>query len=425
MNVLTTGAPTALMILTRDVPSSPENGRGRTLSFIHSALAAGGVIHVFRLTSLLERRTIGRFIGVGWAWLFSIVRLRPIPLQVLLFHDSRNRKRLIDEVNRLKPLAVYIDGVRCGLSAEWLRREFPEIRMICDFDDLLSRRMDVLSKTGQRISLGYMKTLAPSWVQTYILDGLLGSLVLAYERRALRSMENRVRASCDAVVLVSSVEASHLREISPTPLVEAIPPVVDVRQNMDGLPVIERFAFVGSDRLLQNRLSIDYLLNLWERDSPTLHLQIFGKQERPLRAVPNVDFKGFVADVADAYSKGTVVLAPSFLSGGVKTKVLEAMSFGVIPIGTQTTFEGIDAPTDALIFSDEKLQAFVRDPSLFRTMLEEAGRHAIHAAAANHSPERLGERWRRLVWPKFDQASISIERTGAAIDHPCEPVPVK
>lgn len=396
-------AARVLMVCTREIPDNAESGRERTMAFIRGALAAGGHVDTLRLTSLLEDRSIRRAAEAVLAGLWGLLRGRPVPLQSLLFHDRRFGQRLVAAVASLQPSAVYFDGVRSGMHAPELRNRFARLRLVCDFDDLMSRRMQMLAAARQPISMGYLKKLVPGWVQRHVLDGLLGRALQTYEQRALQGAERRIMAACDKVVLVSAVDAAHLRADWPQAPVVVIPPVMPPMAPgaaSDSAPLqVRRFVFIGSDTLLQNRQSIEFLVALWKRVLPRTPLHIFGKQSGTYDPVPGLQFHGFIADLAAAYEPGSVLLAPSFLGGGVKTKVLEAMSYGVVPIGTHVTFEGIEAQTQGLVFEAGEWAALVSNPEQWRQRLEFEGRRAIGQAARAHSLPVLSARWRSVVWP--------------------------
>lgn len=369
------------------------------MAFIRTALLQSGRVDTLRLTSVLEDRSWRRFISAGVAGLWGALCGRSVPLQALLFHDSAFGRHLVAEVARLQPSTVYFDGVRSGQYATALRKRFPQLRLVCDFDDLMSRRMHELAAARQPISMGYLNKLVPVWVQRHLLDGVVGRAVKAYELRALRGAERRIGTACDAVVLVSSVEAAQLREELPQCNVVAIPPAMPTVQRQPGPLRIGRFVFIGSDTQLQNRQAIEYLVALWKHVCTLTPLYIYGKQSASYGDVPGVTFTGFVADVASAYEEGSVLLAPSFLRGGVKTKVLEAMAYGVVPVGTQITFEGIEAPTEGLVIKSEEWAAFVSQPEAWQQRLDTAGSQAIAAAMQAHSVGVLSARWRAVVWP--------------------------
>lgn len=389
--------PRVLMVVTRDVPARAESGRERTMCFIKEALASSAEVEVMRLHSVLERRSAKRMMMLLWTALLGLLTARPVPLQTLLFHASGYVGELDAAIRRFQPDSVYFDGVRSGSYALRLRSRYPQLHLVCDFDDLMSRRIEVLAERRQPISMGYLKRLVPGWVQKHLLDGIVARAIQAYEHRALRSLEKRIAGACGSVVLVSSVDAGHMRMHCPDALVEVIPPFMDVYRPLQELNEIRRFIFIGSDSLLQNRLTIEYLLAAWKRLAPDIDLHIFGKQTGNYQAMERVIFRGFVDSVADAYEEGSVLLAPSFLGGGVKTKVLEAFSHGVVPVGNETTFEGIDADCRGLAMNERQLDALIRQPEEWISELSAAAAIAIRGVMTNHAASLLAERWRNLV----------------------------
>lgn len=56
----------------------------------------------------------------------------------------------------------------------------------------------------------------------------------------------------------------------------------------------------------------------------------------------NVSFEGYVNDVDPYYLEAAAVIAPIFSGSGMKTKTVEAMSFGKTIIGTDEAFVGIE-----------------------------------------------------------------------------------
>lgn len=398
--------PRVLMVVTRDIPEKGENGRERTMRFIKHSLSAGGIIETFRLDSVLECPSLQRLLAISMSAFYGILRGQPIPLQTLLFLSPRYFGELQKAVEHLQPETVYFDGVRSGIYALALRRSYPCLNLVCDFDDLMSLRMKVLAKRRQPISVGNLKKFIPVWVQRYILDGIIVRAIQAYEHRALRSIENRIGLACNKVVLVSSVDAEHFRLQCPSAQVEVIAPFVEVQRHSCELDEIQRFIFIGTDSLLQNRLTIEYLLAAWQRLRPKINLHIFGKQSGDYASVPGVVFRGFIDDLADAYLPGSVLLAPSFVSGGVKTKVLEAISYGVVPIGNHTTFEGIDADCSRITLSEQQFDSLVCAPEQWMDVVNSFGMAVVSDVANNHDSQVLGARWRICVWPSESVSNL-------------------
>jgi glycosyltransferase involved in cell wall biosynthesis len=372
------------------------------MCFIRRALADGGTIETLRLHSALEKRTLARLLSLCWSALLGVLRGHPVPLQTLLFHAPEYASELEQAIRRFGTDTVYFDGVRSGLYAIALRRRHAGLNLVCDFDDLMSRRMEVLAQRRQPISMGYLKKLVPGWVQRHVLDGVVARAIQAYEHRALRDLEERIARVCNKVVLVSSVDAAHLREQQPDVPVEVIPPFMEAQRPVLPINQIARFIFIGADSLLQNRLTIEYLVALWQRLQPSMELHIFGKQSGNYPETKGVVFHGFVDDVADAYAHGSVLLAPSFVGGGVKTKVLEAFSYGIVPVGTDATFEGIQADCRRLTLNEEQLKDLICNPQNWASLINMAGAEAARDISVNHGAQLLAERWRHIVWPMTD-----------------------
>jgi glycosyltransferase involved in cell wall biosynthesis len=159
------------------------------------------------------------------------------------------------------------------------------------------------------------------------------------------------------------------------------------------------FVFVGSDSLLQNRLSIEFLVDLWRTTRPERPLQIIGRMTRPWPETPGVRFEGFVADLAEIYRNDVVALSPSFVEGGIKTKVLEALGYGTLAVGNALTFEGMGCDPGPLAMSAGELAAFVGDPGPRLPALLEAGTALRRCIESRTSPEAIEGAWAAIVTP--------------------------
>lgn len=388
-----------LMVCSREVPDNPSTGREKTLNFIKSCLGESGVVELFVVESILARRSFSDAVAAGFSWCMGIVSGKYIPIQTLLFSSRASEKRLVEALGRMQPTTVYLDGVRVGRYAFAIRRKFPRVRIVCDFDDLMSRRFRVWKEKKLPISLGYMGKLLPKYVAKAISRGCLARLLISYEAKALALEEARLSDTLDSIVLVNSMEASFLRERFPSKAVLAIPPVIGYLREFREIDSISRFVFVGSDFLAQNRLTIDYLIDLWEKLKPSVDLHIVGRQTRKYRVSNRVIFDGFVDDLNSVYMGGTVVLAPAFVEGGVKTKILEAIGYGIVPVGNGLSFEGVRGNWNGLALTEKQLLGLLKEPSFWISHLNQNGATFYIGVVDEHSRERLGCEWRNVIWP--------------------------
>jgi glycosyltransferase involved in cell wall biosynthesis len=155
--------------------------------------------------------------------------------------------------------------------------------------------------------------------------------------------------------------------------------------------------FIGSDTQLQNRLSIDYLLGLWKRLAPRTPLVVYGCMVREYDAVPNVRFAGFAPSHDDVYTSGSIAMCPAFLGGGIKSKVLEAISHGCPPVGNATAYEGLGFQDASLAMSEADLERFVTDPSGSLDAVFDAAAEFAAYCEAHYSVIAFATRWRNLL----------------------------
>ena len=374
-------------------------GRSPTVRSILMAMHRLGPIEEYVLSTVLEPRAVGSIARAGaWA-LDSIVRRRPLSLQTVLFADSSKNRALADMLVGGDPDVIYLDGVRTFPLFLELERRRPR-RIIVDFDDLMSRRMAEFGSTGV-VPLGYVGKSLPGWVRALANPQALGRAVLGYERSMLAAVERLMTARSDGVVLVSSVDAALLTEgLSPAARakVMVIPPCVDIVQPVPPAGATPRFVFIGSDRQSQNRLTIGYLHALWDRLRPSAQLIIAGPMVGEWAPLPNVVFSGWIENTADLYAPGSIMITPSFIRGGIKTKVLQAFAHGCPAVGNDATFEGMGLEGYPFCFNtDDQLRDFIADLPQQADRLHEAAVAGQQYLRERFSREGFEGAWKRAL----------------------------
>jgi glycosyltransferase involved in cell wall biosynthesis len=119
--------------------------------------------------------------------------------------------------------------------------------------------------------------------------------------------------------------------------------------------------------------------------------------------VAGVHFNGFAESLDEVYAPGSILLAPAFLSGGVKTKVIEALASGVMAVGNSRTFEGLGLDSCSLAMDESDIRKFIADPA---SHIDELSRST--AKAHRYLRELLGEPAVRARWA----AAIGIVPAG-------------
>jgi glycosyltransferase involved in cell wall biosynthesis len=383
------------MVVTRSFEGGVRSGRNRCLSAISGALSAAFELDTFRLHNLLETRNVLDVLGALCRALLALVRLRPLALQCLLYSPGSEIRRLTRQIAAGGFHAVYLDSVRCQSLLQVLRRCLPEVRIVVDFDDLMSRRMELLAAGHHRLSLGFLRTSFPAALRR-LSEGPLSAWLTRYEGRALRLAEAEMARSAQEVVFVSSAERDLMRErLAPGPgaAVVAIPPPAAEVSTVGAVSPPYRFVFIGTDGLVQNQLSIDFLVQLWARLQPSPSLHIYGRQERPPQVTPNVHWHGYVEDLSEVYSTGSILLLPAVLSGGVKTKAIEAWAYGRPVLGNAAAFEGLDIQDYPLRVPESQWQPYLQSPDTFEAAWTAAARLGNHYVRTVLSAERYASRW--------------------------------
>jgi Glycosyl transferases group 1 len=398
--------PRIAMVVTRDIATEATlSGRHRTVRHVAAALGERGAVAPLRLPNLLERRRPADLLRAGLTFALGLLRGRPLPLQCLLFATASARRDLVARIAADPPEVLYLDGVRLYLLLKDLHRRLGTVRVVVDFDDLMSRRMGLLRELRLPLALGYLRGLVPGPLRRVLESRALGALVTGYEAAALRRVEGEMVAMSDAVVLVSAADARALADSRSDPRdarrVHAIPPPAEVPGPFRRLAPPLRFVFIGTDRQMQNRLTIDRLVDLWRRLMPAAELHLFGPRTRarPAPAVRGVVWRGYVARLDEVYDGHSVLLAPAVLGGGVKTKVVEALAHGCPAAGNAVTFEGLHIPGYPLCLDDGALDALVTDPEAHLEVLHMAARIGFAFVRRELSAERYRARWRELLGP--------------------------
>ena len=396
-----TERPKIAYVSTRALDEKTMAGRLHVARSIVTALEGWSDLDIHLLPCLLTEPTAGRALEATLAAAGSLFSGPLLPLQCALFAGSSDIERLIERLPA-DVSAVYLDGVRSYAMLAALRRRRPELRIVADLDDLMSRRMDLLMAAGESLSPGYLAKRLPPLLRGLVTAKALGRMIVRYERSTLRRIERRICDLADAVVLVSAEDARALAASTPgrNAQIVAIPPPSPPPS--DGHPFVEpgRFVFVGSDALTQNRMTIDYLVGLWRRHAIATPLVLYGHHARALDLPPGVQAAGYAEQIADIYDGRSVLLTPSKIGGGIKTKVLEAFAYGAPVIGNSLTFEALPIGNYPLLVEDEaELAALLLDPMGRRALFEEAVAHGLNYIAQNHGADAFASRWRNLLEP--------------------------
>lgn len=406
-----------VMVSTRKLDGESMAGRLRVAHAIRAVLSASSDLTVLRLPNVLTDRSLPRLIGASLGWLQSLLMGELLPLQCALFANRADHRRLVAQLPK-NITALYLDGVRSYSLLVYLRQKFPDLRIVVDLDDLMSRRMALLLEAGEPLSPGYLTKRLPEFLQRFTMSKGVGNLIVRYEQRTLVHIEQRLANLADALVLLSSEDARILTVLckeNGRAEIAVIPPCSEPVAPPQTLKPPVRFVFIGSDALTQNRLTIDYLTDLWRRKRFEAQLVLYGLRSRADPLPPSVTAAGYVESLAEVYDGQSVLITPSLIGGGVKTKVLEAFAHGAPVIGNALTFESMALDGYPLNISDEAgLVDLISRPQDHLTLFVEASRAGSDYLRTFHSPAAFAERWRQMMLARpAGQASANMPESSS------------
>jgi glycosyltransferase involved in cell wall biosynthesis len=389
-----------LMVMTRDIPEIATNGRERTLRFIQETIGDDIELRTIKLRSVFETPGVLPKLEALARLARGVISGRPCALQVAMFSNQRHARALAQAIKAFSPDVIYIDGIRLVDHLPHLERLAGGRPIIVDFDDLMSRRATALREANMSLSAGYLANFVSPAIMKLVNARVFRDALLRYEASSLARHEREAVRVAQAVTLVSKTDAATLSITLDALLARKVhviaPPVSTFRSLKRPLHPL-RFVFIGSDNQMQNRLSIEYLLDLWQRAAPENELVIYGHMIRHYDAVPNVSFAGFAPSQADVYTEQSVALCPAFLAGGIKSKVMEAIAYGCVPIGNVTAFEGLGFNDPALAMSGTEFERFVMNPWPHMNAALQAAERFAAWCEAEHSVTAFKANWRNLL----------------------------
>jgi sugar transferase (PEP-CTERM/EpsH1 system associated) len=149
--------------------------------------------------------------------------------------------------------------------------------------------------------------------------------------------------------------------------IEIIPNCVDVESYHDvqEKPQPNTLIFTGSFTYFPNHEAMVWFLrHVYPRlqaQVPEVRLVITGDHaDRPLPAADNVELTGYVDDVRPLIASSWVSLAPIFVGGGTRLKILEAMALGTPVVATPKGAEGLQMENGQHILIADTAEAFAQ-----------------------------------------------------------------
>lgn len=352
-----------VVLLSKDYNSMPGSGRKNIISsYLKDLEDCFDHVETRVLKTFLEvfnPLLVMEFLLVITLNFFTRTKL---PLQCLIYKNSYNNKIIKDVVEKKGIDVILLDGIRpFPILKEFKRHE--TCGYVMDMDDLMSVRYERYSEMNDGLVLGiYGRKLG-------LFSGLLGKSVtkklMIKEALYLKRLEIEAASYFDKIVFTSKEEEKYYKNLDFSCEALTCSQVFeqegkDVFQAKDRERQSLVYGFIGSDRVPQNRTSIEFLVGMFKSDSNGMLLLAGDFESDYSESNDNVRQLGYVDDLDGFYAELDAVIVPTFVIGGVKTKVVEALSRGIPVVGNRNAFSGINLPVGyPLVIAEGDISNFV------------------------------------------------------------------
>ena len=267
--------------------------------------------------------------------------------QSALYYSGRNRKRIEDLINSIKPDAVMMDLDRLSRYHVSLR-SFDGLKTIFMEDALSKRYMRQLAAVRNESGIGgRYEGYLPGWFRRIINSRHLKRFILKQESRRLMGEELEASRNFDALIYVNRFETEEMNKSSGRGNAYTVTMGADCDyfgEETDVTQVPGTLSFVGNMTVAANadsvRMIMDEIMPLIP-SRPVIHF--IGEAPEALREEyrdnPQCVFEGVVDDIRKYVRSTMVVLSPVAYGTGVKTKTIEGMAMSMPVV---TNYLGID-----------------------------------------------------------------------------------
>lgn len=259
--------------------------------------------------------------GIVWRLLWNV--FGDIPFQTAWHFGSGAEKRLLAEIRRIQPDALFYQLVRTAEFAKAVN-----LPKVLDLQDPMSENI--------RLRLGK----EPWWKR----------FAFRWEYKRLLRYEARVAERFGEICIISERDRNDLPEPART-RARLVSNGIEVTRYMPmHIPKTVDLVFVGAMGYVPNMEAARYIV---ERIVPELHklgiqptVSIVGADPAPeVKALAggSVTVTGRVPDTRPYYAQARVMVAPMFINTGIQNKILEAAAMGLPVVTTAEANEAIGA----------------------------------------------------------------------------------
>ncbi|RUS42663.1 glycosyltransferase family 4 protein [Cohnella sp. AR92] len=291
------------------------------------------------------------------------------PIQVSAYYSRKTHRQIRGFLRKEKPDFILYDMVRV---AEYMTEGTG--RKVLSYDDLLSLRYRRQLDWFRYIPsvLGGFSNKLPGSLKRLADLKFMQKWLISFESKRLAAYERKVAPRFDHLIFTSPAEAQLFRQATRHESCHGIPMKVEPDAQASGSRRYDKnkLAFVGKMDIPHNSSAAVYFCErIWpriKREMPSAVFYIVGKNpsaevRRLQDEYPGVIVTGEVDDVKTTVGDSAVMVAPLLFGTGIKTKILEAMAWGVPVVTNRIGSEGLDASHGEELFVCESEEEMVKD----------------------------------------------------------------
>jgi glycosyltransferase involved in cell wall biosynthesis len=337
-----------------------------------------------------------------------LFRKKSYALQEHLFYSIRAKQILEKTIEEIKPDIIIADMIR---TAQYIE-DWDGLKIL-DMDDLLSIRYERMLKYLQ-YQVGSLLGTFENKLHLPVRENILRPFIrkiLTLESRRIRERENILTHKFDHVLLVSPMEVNILRQRVNLSNISWFPPSVRAKYIYN--PTKKNvFLYLGNLHTPQNRASIkfivDYVFPLLKEERINFEFWIVGDYPSNFRNLfkdKHIKFLGFVRNLEEIMAKVKILLSPISFGTGIKTKILDAMAYGVPVFTNSVGAEGLMVKKDFHCIVEDnprllvsKLISVLKDPNLLLSL----SKNGFEYVRRYHDDFRLNKKLKALINDLFN-----------------------
>ncbi|MGM9879727.1 MAG: glycosyltransferase [Bacilli bacterium] len=281
------------------------------------------------------------------------------PFQCSVVYSKKSQKKFDQVLFDIKPDIIICDMIR--LSDYVIKSKY-KTKTILDMNDILSLRYLRAIKMRSD-SIGQYKDSMSSKISKLLKNRFVINLVNKMEFKRMKRAEEILPSKFNGTVLLSPLECKKYNERMGKNVATLWPVCVKKVYDVVNIYNKNQLCFLGNMDYAPNQITLEYILKNILPKIPNMKLKVVGIASKDTinkyKDYENVEFTGIVDSVVPYVQESLCLLAPIQYGTGIKTKILESMSFGVPVITTPIGAEGLLAKNGEDIFVTNEIDEMI------------------------------------------------------------------